>query len=249
MDHPEYKLILVANRDEYLERPSDPIHKWEEGFFAGKDLKEGGTWLGIHPNGRFAALTNFRDYKNERENTRSRGDLVRGFLNSNHSPLEYLEEVRDKKRLYNGFNLMVSEGDSMYVFSNYRDGIERVEAGLHAISNSFLDIPWPKVTSAKTDFRKYLDQGQLHVDGLLGLLQSKTLAPDALLPDTGLPFDLEKAVSSQFIQVDDYYGTVNTTAVLWKHDGEVLIKERKFVPEIEENTVNFKVKDQVLRNS
>jgi uncharacterized protein with NRDE domain len=249
MDHPDYKLMLVANRDEYYKRPSTPLHKWNEGFFAGKDLKEGGTWLGFHPSGRFAALTNFRDYENERDTARSRGELVSGFLDSDLSPIEYLQEIESKKHLYNGFNLIVAERDTMCVFSNYKEGIDTVGAGLHAISNSFLDTPWPKVISAKADFRRFLLQNHRDVDSYLGLLQSKTLAPDSLLPETGLPFHLEKAVSSQFIHVDDYYGTVNTTVVLWKHDGEVIMKERKWVPELEESVVAFAVKDQCPRNS
>ena len=62
-NHPEYRMILVANRDEFFERPTESLHLWDEGFYAGKDLRAGGTWLGIHPNG-VCCLTNAEERKN-----------------------------------------------------------------------------------------------------------------------------------------------------------------------------------------
>jgi len=61
--HPSYNLILAANRDEFYERPSAPAEFWEDApqVLAGRDLKEGGTWIGIDRAGKFAAITNYRD--------------------------------------------------------------------------------------------------------------------------------------------------------------------------------------------
>ena len=78
--HPEYPLILAANRDEFLERPTEKAHFWSDAphILAGRDLRAGGTWLGITRSGRFAALTNHRDLRRPAVvNGPSRGQLVR----------------------------------------------------------------------------------------------------------------------------------------------------------------------------
>ena len=56
-------LVLAFNRDEYLDRPTAPVHLWEDhpGILAGRDLVNGGTWLGLDRRGRFAFVTNFRE--------------------------------------------------------------------------------------------------------------------------------------------------------------------------------------------
>lgn len=239
--HPEYKLMLVANRDEYFNRPTRGLHQWKNGIYAGKDLKGGGTWLGFHPSGKFAALTNYRDVKNEKPQKRTRGELVTGFLHGNQSPQDYLARIARLQDEYNGFNLLVGEKEDLMVLSNYRGGVQQVSPGIHGLSNAFLNTPWPKVLSAKTDFKKLLEEKTPAPDDLLNLLQSREKAPLELLPDTGIPVALEKKLSSQFIRLDDYYGTVNTTALCWRHDGKVTIKEVRTIPEQEINESTFMV--------
>src|SRR5258706_4993344 len=54
--------ILIANRDEYLARPTEPAsfhsfhHETEWKVVSGIDSKGGGTWLGINRTGRIAVL-------------------------------------------------------------------------------------------------------------------------------------------------------------------------------------------------
>src|SRR5690554_6136973 len=120
-DHPDYQLILVGNRDEFFQRPSASLHLWSEGFYAGKDLKAGGTWLGFHPNGRFAALTNYRTVDEPKLNPISRGHLVKDFLESSQEPLEYLYQIKEQMYQYEGFNLLVAEGEQMAYLSNFRE--------------------------------------------------------------------------------------------------------------------------------
>lgn len=237
--HPEYKLILVANRDEYFDRPTKGLHQWDNGIYAGKDLKGGGTWLGFHPNGKFAALTNFRDPKNDKPLSRTRGELVTGFLNGDLSPKAYLSQLEKIKQDYNGFNLLVAEKEELMVLSNYGGGIQEVSSGIHGLSNAFLNTPWPKVESAKADLKNLLEQKTPNLEELLQLLQSKEKAPIALLPNTGIPIEMEQTISSQFIRVEDYYGTVNTTALCWGYDGTVSIKEVRTIPEREVNESTF----------
>jgi len=230
IDHPVYKMVLVANRDEYFERPSASLHVWEEGFYAGKDLKAGGTWMGIHPNGRFAALTNFRDIPNESASRRSRGELIPAFLSGKDSVPTFITNLQETKNQYNGFNLLLAENGEMWFISNYQRSVQRVTPGLHGLSNALLDTPWPKVEKAKQEVANLILQKEIRLEEVGSLLQSRELASAERLPTTGLSAHLEEAVSAQFIEVEDYYGTVNTTALLWKHSGEVELLEHRLIP-------------------
>lgn len=235
LNHSEYRLLLVANRDEFFERPSSSLHLWEEGFYAGKDLKGGGTWMGVHPKGRFAALTNYRDLSKLHENPVTRGNLVKRFLENDETPLEYLSRIHETKDRYDGFNLLVAEGTEMAYFSNYGNGIEKVLPGIHGVSNALLDTPWPKVENAKASLTELIDGANILPDTLIGLLQSSSYAPDHLLPKTGVPLEMERQLSAQLIKIGDEYGTVNTTAVLWKHDGDMVVKEKRYdLPDVTE---------------
>src|SRR5690606_1814904 len=140
--------ILVANRDEFFERESGSLQLWPKGFYAGKDLQRGGTWMGFHPKGKFAALTNYRTGKNSGKPLLTRGNLVRQFLENEEGPFEYLHRIEGEKGQYQGFNLLVADGEEMGYLSNYFPDIVKVSPGVHGISNALLDTPWPKVISA-----------------------------------------------------------------------------------------------------
>lgn len=242
-NHPVYKMVLVANRDEYYMRPSSPVHIWEEGFYAGKDLKGGGTWMGMHPTGRFCALTNYREITNEKERSTSRGELVVNFLKGKMDTLDYLDKIQQCKHNFKGFSLLVSDGEKMYYLSNYQNDIQEVGSGYHGLSNALLDTPWPKVQSAKKGLSTYLQKTSTpDIDTVIDLLYSTTPAPSELLPNTGISAALEKSFSAQFIVGDEYYGTVNTTALFWSWEGEVIIREVRFIPDTVKTTVEFSVK-------
>ena len=245
MDHPVYKMVLVANRDEYFDRPSAPFHLWDEGFYAGKDLRAGGTWLGIHPNGRFAALTNFRDVPNETAGRKSRGELIPTFFSGRDSILSFIDQLQETKNQYNGFNLLAAEQGEMWFISNYQRSVQRVTPGLHGLSNALLDTPWPKVEKAKRELGSLISQEVVCLEDVGALLQSRELDSAERLPSTGLSAHLEKAVSAQFIEVEDYYGTVNTTALLWKHTGEVEVLENQLIPRVQRTRIAFSM-DAIL---
>lgn len=224
--HPDYPLLISANRDEFFDRPTSPLHQWEEGLFAGKDLKGGGTWMGFHPNGKWALLTNYRDFTQNREAHISRGKLVTDFLLSPLSPENYLDQVWEMRNQYDGFNLLISEGDRLYYLSNYGVGPEEVEAGIHGLSNGLINEPWPKTELAKKQLGSVLsnpDSGSL-----LSILKSQEKYPWKLLPQTGVPKETEENLSAQLIRMPPNYGTVSASAVLRDKTGETQITERRF---------------------
>ncbi|MFN3316372.1 MAG: NRDE family protein, partial [Raineya sp.] len=119
--HPHYKLVLIANRDEFYHRPSLPAHFWEENkdILAGKDVEKGGTWLGITKKGRFAAITNYRDPQNIRKDAPSRGELTLEYLKGTNNPLRTMFQVQFKSKQYNGFNLLLGDPEDLFYYSNY----------------------------------------------------------------------------------------------------------------------------------
>ncbi|PSL05637.1 NRDE family protein [Cecembia rubra] len=250
-NHPEYKFILVANRDEFFERPSASLQLWDSGFYAGKDLRAGGTWLGMHPNGRFAAITNFRNLRNKEKYAKSRGDLVKNYLEGDMDPFSYLEEIEKEKRDYDGFNLLVGNHEGLYYLSNKTDGIQILKPGLYGLSNAVLETPWPKLVKAKQSLGNHIQDSNFDLESLMIGQQSRETDPQEILPDTGATPEQEKLLSAQFINVGNYYGTINSTVLLWKHNGEVEIMERKFdqVAGTHEDTVfNFKVENFLEQN-
>src|SRR4030042_5170928 len=106
--HPDYKLIIAGNRDEYYDRPTTEAAFWDEApyLLAGKDLLGGGTWFGITKNGRLAAISNYRDPKYVKNDAPSRGRLVSDFLLGSDSPGLYLDSITGEAGKYNGFNLI-----------------------------------------------------------------------------------------------------------------------------------------------
>lgn len=242
-DHPDYKLIIAANRDEFFDRPSAPIHFWESGFYGGKDLRGGGTWLGLHPNGRFAAITNYRDLHNVKIDPITRGNLVKDFLEGTDDPYTYLLKIEPYKHEYDGFNLLVANEEKMYYLSNYSDGILEITPGIHTLSNILIDSEWPKEKLAYQQAEDNIKYDRLQPDDLLGMLKDVDILPDELLPQTGATLVQERALSAQFVRLGDYYGTVNTSAVLWSHDGNVVFKERTYseLEPSEENLILFKM--------
>lgn len=218
--HPRYPLLFAANRDEFHDRPAAPARFWEEApdLLAGRDLRAGGTWLGITRAGRFAALTNYRDLHRPRKQGPSRGLLVRQALEGGFDP--------GTTSVYEGFNLLYGPIDALRYHTNEQPADTPLIPGVHGISNHFLDTPWPKVERAKQGLQDLLavPDEQL-VPGLFAVLANDTVAADDRLPDTGLPLDLERAISSIFIRTDGY-GTRCSTVVLVGTDGRVYFEER-----------------------
>jgi uncharacterized protein with NRDE domain len=228
--HPLYKLILAANRDEYYDRPSAGPAFWKDApqVLAGKDLKGGGTWLGITRKGRIAAVTNYRDPASVRTGALSRGRLVRDYLLGSDDPASYLERVRREGTEYNGFNLIVGYKEDLFWYSNRGEGILPLSSGLYGISNRLLDTPWPKVARSKERLAGLLaDHENPFTERLFDLLRDRSTAPDDALPDTGVGLEWERILSSVFI-TSPTYGTRSSTLILLDGNDRVTFMDRTF---------------------
>lgn len=226
-NHPEYPLIISANRDEFFERPTAAIHQWESGFFGGKDLRSGGTWLGFHPNGRWSLLTNYRDFNQIRKPEISRGKLVQNFVEGKSNPEDYLLGIQSEMHRYDGFNLLVSDGSKLFYLSNFGEKIIEISPGIHGLSNGLMNDPWPKVELAKSQLEKLI-QDEISEGKLLDILKSTEQLPIEFLPKTGVSPEMEIGLSAQMIRMGDNYGTVSSTSVLQHNTGLTRIKERSF---------------------
>lgn len=233
--HPLYPLVLAANRDEYFSRPSLPLGYWKDlpDVLGGRDIEKGGSWLATHADGRWAAVTNFREGTAPAPSNLSRGHLVMNYVSSNERARDYVRQVSEPLVEYPGCNLLVGDNDTLFFVSNRSQGFHRTEtqlvpAGVHGLSNHTLDTPWPKVERSKRTLGQLLhsDQSQLSEE-LFSLLADRSPANEDALPSTGVPLEWEKKLSAPFI-VSDNYGTRASTVVLVDNDGNVSVQERSF---------------------
>lgn len=229
----EYPFVLLANRDEFYERPTAKADFWEDypQILAGRDLVGKGTWLGLTKTGRFSAVTNFRDPARIK-GVRSRGDLVADFLKSDIPAKEYLHTVASESDQYAGFNLLVGEfsqeQQELFYFSNQEGKIRKLPEGLYGLSNNLLDVPWRKVTKGKEKLSELLADKNFEKQSLFEVLADKDLATDAELPDTGIGYEREKLLSSIFIETP-IYGTRCSTVVTFNKRFEMEFDEIVFV--------------------
>lgn len=242
-EHPDYPLILVANRDEFYERPTTYADFWKDhsNVLGGRDLKGGGTWMGVTNSGKIAAVTNFRDPKNISATAKTRGDLTKDYLISDIGAQTHLEQVEREAALYNGFNLLLFESGKGYFYSNYGDSIHQIDQGVHGLSNALLDTPWPKLEKLKASFQEAIQSG-FDVNSLLQLLTDDETAPDEDLPQTGVPYEWEKAISAICIDTPTY-GTCCSTIIMVDKTGNLSFTEKSFpVGAREAQTVSFNIK-------
>ena len=229
----EEPLLLAANRDEFYERPTERMHWWPgDEVLAGRDLRSGGAWLGVTRHGRFAMVTNIRNPALRRQNAPSRGELVKRFLEGTESAEAFLAATLAIANNYEGFNLLCGElagaAPSLWFVNSQEHGAQAIAAGIHGFSNASLDTPWPKLARIKQGLRHALAEHEpaRRDERLQRLLRNVTPTPDAALPNTGVPLDVERMLGSIFIQ-SGHYGTRAST-VLRVSANQVAVSEAGF---------------------
>lgn len=228
-NHPNYKLIVAANRDEFYIRQTAPVHFWEgqPNILGGRDLEANGTWMAMSKKGKISMVTNYRDPHNINPKAPSRGQLVSDYLENGDTPEAYLKEVSTNGKSYNGFNLVVGSPNELFYYSNYKGAIEKIQPGLHGLSNHLLNTPWPKIERGVEKMKNILSDDAVEPLKFFDLLYDNQMAPDEKLPDTGVGVERERMLSSMFIKSPNY-GTRCSTVVMVNKKNEVLYSERVY---------------------
>jgi len=231
--HPKYPVIICANRDEFHQRPTQAMHWWPEKdnqstILAGKDLQAGGTWLGLNKQGRFSALTNFRQPELFDNKKQSRGDLVIQALAKQDK--EITGQLGKSAHQYNGFNLVFGQLNNLTCFDGVSQKQQPLTTGFHSLCNGALDDIWPKMALGQSQLANAISsfaEQPLNIDELFNLMQNNQQAEIENLPNTGLPLDWEQKLSSIFI-VSPEYGTRNTNIIIQDNEGSVSVYDRSY---------------------
>ncbi len=225
-------LLLAANRDEWLARPTRPMRWWSprpgRAVLSGRDVQAGGIWLGLTREGRLAALTNVREATPAPLQAPSRGALALQFLLGDATPLEHAQDLRARADGYAGFNLLLADvrlGQMAWV-SNRAAQALLVPAGVHGLSNAALDTPWPKVVRLRhaVQVARGLPLAAQFAHLQAALADPRCAADDAL-PDTGVGAELERALSAAFIRLPGYGTRSSTVLRADVHGAEVIERQ------------------------
>ncbi|MGH8324732.1 MAG: NRDE family protein, partial [Steroidobacteraceae bacterium] len=195
--HPRYRLVVAANRDEFHERPAAPLAKWPapDDILAGRDLRANGTWLGLDRRRHFGVITNFRELQRPHPDAPSRGGLIPDYLHGVAGAEAFFTRLEPQGRRYSGFNLLLTDGDSLWYASNRAERFARpLPPGVYGLSNGFLDTPWPKLRRVRRRFDAWLsDPANASASGLFALLDDRDMtSADEELPQTGIAPEWER---------------------------------------------------------
>lgn len=226
--HPKYRLIVAANRDEYHDRPAEALAPWDDAadVLAGRDLRAGGTWLGVDRRRRFGVLTNYREPPGAAPRAPSRGALIPSYLLAQESPAAYLRALEPQADRYGGFNLLLADGEALWYASNrIAPFARRLAPGLYGLSNHRLDTPWPKLTRVRRAFERWLAEAT-PADApaeLLSMLDDREPAGLCEYPSGSR----ERALAAPFVE-HPQFGTRCSTVLLLEAGGALWMRERCF---------------------
>ncbi|MET0363881.1 MAG: NRDE family protein [Sphingobium sp.] len=229
--HPRWRLVVAGNRDELHARPAAPLARWEgqeEGLLAGRDLRSGGTWLGVSEAGRLVVVTNLRGYGEARPDKASRGALVTDLLTGSVDIAGLSDAHLDD---FNPFNLIAADSDGVQFLSNRPAAIRsQLGPGIFGLSNGRLDEPWPKTVQIKAGLLEWIVSGAHRPEDLFGMLREDRL-PEVGIPSPEASDIPEEARQSPIFILDPVYGTRCSTVVAIDEQGQGIVMERSFAPD------------------
>ena len=245
--NPEYKLVLASNRDEFYERPTKNMFwRSNEDILSGEDELKKGMWLGLNKNGRLAAVTNVRDFSDdealsEPEKKESRGDLVKNFLEGEHTTKDFLDGINGSK--YQGFNLILVKDFKLSVVSSEGTELNEEKKGTFVLGNKKYNSESDKLLSAEIDFNNLL-KSQITHKNLFQFMSEPTNEPFAF-SNAFIKGNHGNEFNARFIK-SDIYGTRATTIITIDKDNKCYISERVFDNEgfVEENIFKFTIKNE-----
>jgi len=226
--HPDYPLVIAANRDEYYRRPTLPMHYWEDepNILAGRDQEKGGTWFGVNKSGAIAAVTNTRTERKIHGHAISRGTIVSDFLQDRKSADQYLSVLRNNIRNYDGFNVLLGDINALYMMGTNHTDVMKLAPGLHGISNGNIGSDWPKVTKGMEMLEIILAENRvIDIDAIFSLLADQQLPDSLSLTDDDL--EINRTVAPIFLN-DVHYGTRSSTILVQRNNGDIQVTERCF---------------------
>ena len=238
--HPRWRLVAIGNRDEFHDRPTAPLDKWADagGIIAGRDLRSGGTWLGVSDTG-FALVTNVRGYGGPDPQKASRGVLVGDLLTGTG---RYADPQTATLDAFNPFNLIHADASGARLLSNRPQIVRtRLASGIYGLSNGTLDEPWPKTLALKAALLDWLTGTGHDRESLFAILASQALPAYGVAPLEASEVPVEPRDTPPFIR-NPVYGTRCSTLVTITAQGLGTITERRFTPTGEpagETTLEF----------
>lgn len=230
--HPRWRLVVAGNRDELHARPTAPLAYWpDQPVLAGRDLRSGGTWMGLGRDGRVAVVTNVRGGQAQPFTGPSRGALPVAFLAGGDTVSAHAQALTARAGRYAPFNLVLADANGCaYIGNHPGSGAHAVATGVHGLSNGGFDAPWPKTELLRSALREWVRAGEDDPQPLWNALADERIAADEALPDTGVGLELERRLSPAFIRQREY-GTRASTLLLVGHDGHATMTERRFGPD------------------
>lgn len=228
--HPDWLLVAIGNRDEFHDRPAAPLARWadEPAILAGRDLRSGGTWLGVSDGargtGRFVLVTNLRGHGGPDPARLSRGGLASDILSGRRA----IGGVGADFSRYNPFNVIAADAAGAAFLSN-RPGDIRADLphGIFGLSNGRLDEPWPKTLRLKASLVDWLGRDAGDPAALFPALASEQTGDGGLGARTPSDVAAEAVDTPVFIR-NSRYGTRCSTVVAVRADGRGIISERRF---------------------
>ncbi|KAJ5938696.1 hypothetical protein N7466_001830 [Penicillium verhagenii] len=167
--HPDYSLIVIDNRDEFLHRPTSKPDWWPEPFsyvLGSRDLARSthGTWMGVTKQGKLAVLTNYREDKASLAiGQYSRGVIVNNWLTgptnerqTTHSFVQSMVASEEAKQV-GGFSLVCGYiNEPLAIVSNRSSDMDQItwvaaeKKQTKGLSNTTVDDrSWPKILNGE----------------------------------------------------------------------------------------------------
>jgi len=221
-------LVVAANRDEFLARPTAPLAylNKEKTILAGLDLQGNGTWLGVSARMKFAAITNYRDPATNRTDAPSRGEILMQYLTGSMTAGEYIQSIANRGQRYNGFNLILGDRNDLYYYSNRSGAPQLLTPGFYGLCNNLLDVPWPKVVRGKELLGPHmLKNNEIDPLRIFDLLEDRHRPSDDHLPNTKVGLEWERLLSTIFIDGADY-GTRSAAVITVTDAGRIEFVEK-----------------------